>query len=272
MTQLLIAVEQASGRFGPSLPSMQLRAYIESRLWLKAMGEPQPHRPATLHEVAETHWLGDLDALRKRGVAKTFQLRTLAIWSDTDPVPPFTAAADNEIPGENWFTPSPYPNEANLFARYAIVNVGHEPVSGLRLQFSGPNSPLTTGGTELRDCRWRPFDPLQPGETREFLCTFTVPRTLVDGWHSSIESQSRPEGVSVGNLLVFQDVSFREAGHNIPYIPYRLDVPPTDPEIARIVATEAYSECSSVDQRQSVVIWVVLAALFGAVVGWVFTR
>jgi hypothetical protein len=272
MTQLLIAVEEEAGEFGPSLRSMQLHGYIETVLWLKAMGEPQPHRPSTMGEVSETSWLGALDELHRRGVPKIFRLRTIAIWADTDPVPRFTAPADNEIPGENWFTRSPYPNEANLFARYSIVNTGHEPVSGLRLQFSGPNSLSTTGGSELRDCLWRPFDPLQPGETREFLCTFEVPRTLVDGWHSSIESQSRTDGTTAGNRLVFQDVSFREAGHNIPYIPYRLDVVPIDPDIARIVATKAYADCASADRTQAVLMWFLLPAILGAVAAVVYTR
>lgn len=264
ITELLITAQAARDRFSAQAP--ELNRYIETKLWLQALGEPQPRRPATVREAINESSLVDLDALRKRGAAKILQLRTLAIWNDTDPVPEFAAPADNEIPGSTPVSEAAAsPKEARLYARFRIVNVGHEPVSGLHLQFSVEVS---------KDCLWRPFDPLREGESTEVMCEFTVPRTLLAAWRSSIETQAMLDGPS-NDGSTLHDVSFREEGHNIQYMYYGPLV--ADPEIVRVAAERLHSACSS-DEPAShseiwdVLMWVVFPGVAGALIGRRFAR
>jgi hypothetical protein len=272
VTDLLVAAQGVSLGFLHPDDTRTLRDLAERKLWLKAMGEPQPPL-ASVGEALTQRWPEDLEKLRQRGAQQILQLQTVALWTGAEPPPQFAARADNETGG-----PPPLPNAPSsrpvdepakgtiLYARFRIVNTGHQPVSALTLVFP---SVRPTYMAEPLKCSWRPMDPLRPGDHREIACQFEVENEWLESWRHSLES---PSGAT------FHEVSFSEQNRNVPYIPYDLtNVFATDPEIERLGRDRERSTCSrnalgaTVDWA-NLGLWVVLPGVFGTYLGRRFAR
>jgi hypothetical protein len=272
LTELLVTAQLISVNegFAFSTNARELRDFAERRMWLKALGEPPP-RPASVREAIAERWPEDLDQLHQRGVQRIFQLQTLAVWSDTDPVPQFVTPADNEAPGAPSEVADTSSRYATLFARFQITNLGREPVSALSLEFYGPQQPGNSG-VESKNCQWRPNDPLLPRQSRQIACRFEVLRKELTDWRVSIETRAIPNWITKSSTI--HNVSFLEQRHDIPYIPYNLTALAVDPEIVQSASLRAVSACADGPSGmwESILWCVILPGALGAALGLRSTR
>ncbi len=266
--ELLVAAQLLGDGNDFARGTYELTSFAERRDWLQALGEPRPH-PASVREVIDTHWSEDIDALRKRGAARILRVETLAVWDDSEPAPHFAAPAENEALGFRLSTRVGSARDATLFARFRVANLGQLPVSAVTIGFLGELTPGNSGA-EIKNCRWRPLEPLKLGESREVVCEFEVLRPDLPAWRKQIETQTIPTWDPRFSMI--HEVSFKDQGRDIPSIPFNLVVSPhVDPDIARTISLRRRAECQDEGSGwgQSVLVWILLP---GALGGWLGRR
>lgn len=266
--ELLVAAQLLGDGNDFARGTYELTSFAERREWLRALGEPRPH-PASVREIIDTHWSEDMDALRRRGAARILGVETLAVWDDSEPVPHFAAPAENEALGFRLRTGVGSGREAILFARFRVDNRGQLPVSAVTIGFLGELTPGNSGA-EIKNCRWRPLAPLQPGESREVACEFEVLRQDLPAWRKQIETQTIPTWDRQFSMI--HEVSLKDQGRDIPSIPFNMDAfPHVDPDIARMISLRRRAECQDEGSEwgQGVLVWILLP---GALGGWLGRR
>jgi hypothetical protein len=255
----------------------RIRDFIERSLWLKALGEPEPHM-ASVREAIDRSWTEDMHKLRKRGASRIFDVHTLAVWSDAQTAPTFASPAENDfdVPSAK----DPTSTWGVVYARLRIANLGQMPIAGVVLSFPiddpawkarlGPRLAIPAA-----ECPWRPYLPLEPGQISEVLCSFGTLRDRMAPLKEAI--QKAPPPLSTDYPPSTPEVSFAIADHAVPYIPYNLLTQGGDPEFERAAIDRTAAVCSQGASEWStdalrILSYILLPGLIGAVLGWRSTR
>lgn len=170
-----------------------LRDFVERRLWLQALGEPQP-AVATVGEALDARWPEHIAALRQRGRARVIDAEL--VRTQRRPLPPERGSLRQ-------------PALELLLADLRVTNTGALPIAALRI---GIRQQVEGGTVVSRECVEHGSTPIGPGDARVISCAWRGAVSGLQELAATLAAHDRSTPT-----MTAEHVSFAAAGRRVPY-------------------------------------------------------
>lgn len=231
-----------------------LREFVERRLWLSALGEPQPV-VANVGDVLDARWPELITALRVRGGARTLEVDLVNAEIRQAPTLP-DAKPESAL-------------EVAVTADIAVTNRGALPVAAVQLAVTVPGE--QPGASWFDTCEEHGLDPIEPGETRAVRCGWQGTDAHLQTLHRLLMAHER-----TSPTIAIGDVSFEVAGRRIPHERDVLRNSRSDIDLHRVAleragpsACNARGDCGAAPTGLAFALlpWLVVPYLLGTAIG-----